>query len=123
MDNEPTNLTLVLLREIRANQEGMQSQMEGMNAELNARIDALPTKEQVAGALRALSDRTDKRFDAVDKRFDAVDQRLDALRSEITIHNSSVRSLDIVAEGHEKRISRLENDRGSELDRPITEPH
>ena len=121
MDNEPENHTLALLREIRANQDKMNTElnarMDGMNAEQNARMDGMMT--QVAGAFRMFSER----FDSVDERFDSVDERLELLRSEITLTHSAVVSNNLLIEDHGKRIARLEDDRGSELDRPTTEPH
>ena len=40
------------------------------------------TLETIAKQITALSESTDRRFDAVDRRFDAVDKRFDAVDKE-----------------------------------------
>ena len=119
--------------------------MDARIGDMNARIDTLPTVEQVERAFRIFSEhndarfqqmeerfdtrfqqmeeRVDARFQHMEERFDSVDDALEALRSENTVQHSTEVSNILKIQDHEKRIAQLEKDRGSEADRPITEPH
>ena len=98
MDSEPENLTLVLLREIRANQDGMKVQMDVMKTELNVQMDGMkvgmdgliarmkefPTRAEVAAAMTLQRERI---FEHIDAGFHALKQ---LLRSETALDHTAL---------------------------------
>ena len=95
-----SDLTVVILREIRELAASTKKGLDETNARMDARFDAV-----------------DKRFDSVDKRFDAIEQRLTIvergvqhLSDEMYFVKSHIRHIiDTAIEDLRRRMTRVES--------------